>query len=151
MTLRERQSQTWVSRFIPRTGATESPQDRVAISVPYYLIFDSAEDAGSLPIALSGPGGTEGVVAGLFPVGFRPQGRGTAVFGSAVDFAFESRVRAVEADRQRIQREKNRRAVALLESWLNVDDETGAEHRETLEYLAKALNEDRTSNRKLFP
>lgn len=151
MNLREGQSQTWVSQFKPLTGATDSPQDHVAISGPYYLIFDRAEDTGSLPIALSGSGGTKDVVAGLFPVGFRPQGGGTAVFWSAIDFAFESLVKAVETDRQRIQREKNRRAVALLESWLNVDEETEAEHRETLEYLARALDEDRTSNRKLFP
>jgi hypothetical protein len=91
------------------------------------------------------------VVAGPFTVGYRPQGGETALFRTAADFALEPLVKAVEADRQRIQMERNRRAVALLESWLDVDEETEAEHRETLEYLVRTLDEDRTSSRKLFP
>jgi len=43
------------------------------------------------------------------------------------------------------------RAVALLESWCNVDEEQAAEQRETFEYLKRVLDEDRLSDRKLFP
>ena len=42
-------------------------------------------------------------------------------------------------------------ASALLQSWLEVDEEEAAEQRETLEFLMKALDEDRPSYRKLFP
>ena len=38
--------------------------------------------------------------------------------------------------------------VTLLESWMQ---ENPAEQRETLAYLIQALDEDRPSNRKLFP
>ena len=38
---------------------------------------------------------------------------------------------------------------ALIQSWMKEDD--AEEQRETLEYLIRALDEDRLSNRKLFP
>lgn len=38
---------------------------------------------------------------------------------------------------------------ALIQSWMTEDD--AEEQRETLEYLIRALDEDRLSNRKLFP
>lgn len=38
---------------------------------------------------------------------------------------------------------------ALIQSWMNEGD--AEEQRETLEYLVHALDEDRLSNRKLFP
>jgi hypothetical protein len=41
------------------------------------------------------------------------------------------------------------RAIALLASWCEDDDE--AEQRETIEYLMRVLDEDRLSYRKLFP
>ncbi|CAA9383370.1 MAG: hypothetical protein AVDCRST_MAG64-793 [uncultured Phycisphaerae bacterium] len=40
-------------------------------------------------------------------------------------------------------------AVALLQSWIDDGDE--AEQSETGEYLVRALDEDRPSDRKLFP
>ena len=43
------------------------------------------------------------------------------------------------------------RAVAALETWCNVSAEEAAEQRETLEYLKRVLDEDRLSDRKLFP
>ncbi len=39
--------------------------------------------------------------------------------------------------------------VQLVQSWIDEDDTD--EQRETLEYLIHALDEDRLSNRKLFP
>jgi hypothetical protein len=39
--------------------------------------------------------------------------------------------------------------VALLQSWIDGDD--GLEQKETGEYLIHALDEDRPSDRKLFP
>ena len=124
MNRREFESQTWVSPFKPVAEATALPEEQAVFGGLSYFIFDEAEATASLPVALS---------------------------GRAADFALEPLVKAVEADRQRIQMEKNRRAVALLESWLDVDEETQAEHRETLDYLVRTLDEDRTSNRKLFP
>jgi excisionase family DNA binding protein len=47
------------------------------------------------------------------------------------------------------QARKNQAAIELLDSWLVEGDEE--EQRETWEYLKKALDEDRLSNRKLFP
>lgn len=39
--------------------------------------------------------------------------------------------------------------VSLLRSWMDEDD--AGEHRETGEYLVTTLDDDRLSNRKLFP
>ncbi len=43
----------------------------------------------------------------------------------------------------------NAHVIDLLQSWIDEGDE--AEQRETGDYLIKALDEDRMSNRKLFP
>lgn len=45
--------------------------------------------------------------------------------------------------------EKQDKAVNLLQSWL--DEEDAAEQTETGEYLIRVLDEDRLSERKLFP
>ncbi|MCT7949521.1 hypothetical protein NG798_06965 [Ancylothrix sp. C2] len=47
--------------------------------------------------------------------------------------------------------EKIKRIIEELDSWCNVGEEDAQEQRETLEYLIKALDEDRLSYRKLFP
>ena len=46
------------------------------------------------------------------------------------------------------QRMENAAAIELLRSWRDGDEE---EQRETLEYLQRVLDEDRLSDRKLFP
>lgn len=46
------------------------------------------------------------------------------------------------------QEERAQRAIRLLDSWLDGDEE---EQRETWAYLKKVLDEDRLSDRKLFP
>lgn len=46
--------------------------------------------------------------------------------------------------------ERNRAAIALLKSWRSEASDT-QEQRETLQFLKKALDQDRTSERKLFP
>jgi uncharacterized protein YidB (DUF937 family) len=48
---------------------------------------------------------------------------------------------------ERIQRNKG--AIDLINSWIEEGDEQ--EQTETAEYLRKALDEDRLSNRPLFP
>lgn len=50
---------------------------------------------------------------------------------------------------QVLLREKQFKVVNLLQSWL--DEEDAEEQRETGEYLIHALDEDRLSDRKLFP
>lgn len=50
---------------------------------------------------------------------------------------------------QVLVREKQTKVVNLLQSWL--DEEDAEEQRETGEYLISALDEDRLSDRKLFP
>lgn len=50
---------------------------------------------------------------------------------------------------QVLVREKQNKVVNLLQSWL--DEEDAEEQRETGEYLISALDEDRLSDRKLFP
>lgn len=47
--------------------------------------------------------------------------------------------------------ERNKRAIALLQSWIDASEEEIAEQKETWEFLVRALDEDRTSDRKLFP
>jgi hypothetical protein len=46
---------------------------------------------------------------------------------------------------------KNVQAIALLTGWLNATDADTDEQQETWEYLKKHLDEDRLSDRKLFP
>jgi hypothetical protein len=46
------------------------------------------------------------------------------------------------------QIQKNQAAIELLRSWRQGDEQ---EQRETLAYLKRALDEDRLSDRKLFP
>lgn len=47
------------------------------------------------------------------------------------------------------ERKRREEAVALLQSWIDEGDEE--EQRETGEYLIRVLDEDRLSERKLFP
>src|SRR6478672_1413594 len=49
------------------------------------------------------------------------------------------------------QRARNQAAIQLLRSWREVDEEGAREQRETWEFLKRALDEDRLSDRKLFP
>ncbi|MBW4650022.1 MAG: hypothetical protein KME06_15220 [Kastovskya adunca ATA6-11-RM4] len=46
-------------------------------------------------------------------------------------------------------KQKQAEAVSLLQSW--IDDEDGEEQQETGKYLIHALDDDRLSDRKLFP
>jgi plasmid stability protein len=46
-------------------------------------------------------------------------------------------------------KQKQAEAVSLLQSW--IDDEDGKEQQETGQYLINALDDDRLSERKLFP
>ncbi|CAN1212068.1 CopG-like ribbon-helix-helix domain-containing protein [Tumidithrix helvetica PCC 7403] len=46
-------------------------------------------------------------------------------------------------------RQKQTKAVNLLQSW--IDDEDVEEQKETGQYLIRSLDEDRLSDRKLFP
>jgi hypothetical protein len=55
-----------------------------------------------------------------------------------------------EAEWRRRQIEKNKGLIELLESWL-ADPADAEEQRETLDTLMIALDEDRLSDRKLFP
>ena len=48
------------------------------------------------------------------------------------------------------QAQKNQAAIALLDSWLD-DDEDASEHQQAWEFLKAALDEDRLSDRPLFP
>jgi hypothetical protein len=48
------------------------------------------------------------------------------------------------------QSQKNQAAIDLLDSWLD-DSEDAAEHQKTWDFLKTALDEDRLSDRPLFP
>jgi hypothetical protein len=48
------------------------------------------------------------------------------------------------------QSRKNQAAIDLLDSWLD-DDEDAAEHQQAWDFLKTALDEDRLSDRPLFP
>lgn len=116
-----------------------------------YLVFLSPGLTAPLSVANSVRSGGNVVIAPFFAVGFRSEEGETAPFRTPTDFVFSSALSAAGAARRRVQKDKNRGAVALLESWLTAEGEAEAEQRETLEYLIKALDEDRPSNRKLFP
>ena len=51
---------------------------------------------------------------------------------------------------EHLDQEQIEKTIQLLDSWCNVDEEEAKEQCETLEYLMKALDEDRLSYRKLF-
>ena len=48
------------------------------------------------------------------------------------------------------QAEKNQAAIDLLDSWMR-DSEDASEHQKAWDFLKTALDEDRLSNRPLFP
>jgi hypothetical protein len=48
------------------------------------------------------------------------------------------------------QAQKNQAAIELLDSWLN-EDEDATEHQQAWDFLKHTLDEDRLSNRPLFP
>jgi hypothetical protein len=48
------------------------------------------------------------------------------------------------------QARKNQAAIDLLDSWLN-EDQDASEHQQTWDFLQKSLDEDRLSDRPLFP
>ena len=48
------------------------------------------------------------------------------------------------------QAQKNQAAINLLDSWLS-EDEDACEHQQTWDYLKKVMDEDRLSDRPLFP
>jgi hypothetical protein len=48
------------------------------------------------------------------------------------------------------QAQKNQAAIDLLDSWLD-DDEDASEHQQAWDFLKTALDEDRLSDRPLFP
>lgn len=56
-----------------------------------------------------------------------------------------------EDEERQLQIEKNQPAIALLKSWLEDDSESEEEQRAALNWLMRALDEDRPSDRKLFP
>lgn len=57
---------------------------------------------------------------------------------------------AVEVLQEHLPPEDRRaKAIALLQSWIDDDDEQ--EQQETWDFLVQALDEDRLSDRKLFP
>jgi hypothetical protein len=48
------------------------------------------------------------------------------------------------------QAQKNQAAIELLDSWLN-EDEDATEHQQAWDFLKNTLDEDRLSDRPLFP
>lgn len=48
------------------------------------------------------------------------------------------------------QAQKNQAAIALLDSWLD-EDEDASEHQQAWDFLKVALDQDRLSDRPLFP
>jgi hypothetical protein len=52
-------------------------------------------------------------------------------------------------EKQLPAKDRRAEAIALLQSWIDADD--GGEQKETGDYLIRTLDEDRLSDRKLFP
>lgn len=129
--------------------ATEFRPTRAIATGTMYLMLVSVEDTTPLLLEPTESAETGIVVTGSFAVGFKPQGARTALFRAPSDFALLPKIKQIP--KSDTQKEKNRRAITLLQSWLSVDEQQDAEHRETLEYLIKTLDEDRPSKRKLFP
>ncbi len=74
----------------------------------------------------------------------------TAKFRAVADAACSNDVISFEDARERVQKEKNKRAVALLRKWIS-DDGAQRDDAEALEILKKGLDQNRHSDRKLFP
>ena len=62
--------------------------------------------------------------------------------------ASQSEIENKELPQSAAQSQKNRALIQLLKSWREGDEQ---EQRSTWEYLKQALDEDRLSERKLFP
>ncbi len=62
---------------------------------------------------------------------------------------YECATQVLEAGISDAERERREKAIALLQSWIDEGDED--EQKETGEYLIRVLDEDRLSERKLFP
>jgi len=58
-------------------------------------------------------------------------------------------IQALEEHFAQTERERREKAIALVQSWIDEGDEE--EQKETWDYLVRVLDEDRTSDRKLFP
>jgi hypothetical protein len=56
-----------------------------------------------------------------------------------------------QQDKRSEQARKNQAAIELLRSWREGDEEDLQDQRETWEFLKKALNEDRLSDRDRVP
>ena len=54
-----------------------------------------------------------------------------------------------EQSRRQVQREKNQRAIALIQSWIDQGDVD--EQRESFEALKQGLNAHHSSGRQIFP
>lgn len=60
-------------------------------------------------------------------------------------------IKPTEVKMEPLSREQIHAAIELLDSWCNVSEAEVQEQRQTGEYLKKVLDEDRLSNRQLFP
>jgi hypothetical protein len=66
------------------------------------------------------------------------------VFNETTDYTSDSR----NEDTREEQIHRNQAVIELLNAW---EQEDAEEQRETVEYLIRVLDEDRTSSRPLFP
>jgi hypothetical protein len=70
---------------------------------------------------------------------------------AAVDHAVAEDVLLTDEERRQRQIELNRPIIALLDSWLEGDEEDEREQRETLKALKRGIDEVRPPGLKLFP
>lgn len=146
MNLQDVESRTDLT-YAPQVSpdATEYSREWHITSASNYLVLVSAGDTGTQ----TGPAETGRLAMTLRTGGFKPWGSRTAQFTDPADVALARIIK--QTSTQDIQKLKNRGAATLIQSWLNADEQVDAEHRETLDYLINALDEDRPSDRKLFP
>jgi hypothetical protein len=125
-----------------------SPKELYLHGTNYLFLVDEDVTTPCQPLSSQCVVG-EGAMLPTFAV--RLQGDETVHYRNLSDLMFRTWTELGVATVLPSQPKKNHKAIALLKSWLDADELEDKEHQETFEFLVKALDEDRSSSRKLFP
>ena len=132
-------------------AADTTKHERLSLQTPRHVVFVGSGSTSGFQLLDRDAWGVAAVAVQSFNVGFRSDNTQTGFFHNPADFDISFRMKIEEAVAKRVQKEKNRRAIDLLRSWLNADEIEARDQKETFEFLSAVLDQDRHSGRKLFP